>query len=275
MLDQSSAPVDPFNFWKMLQYFWSDGHIQEWRDAIFRAQNNPHKGVETCCNLICLSRDAHAYWTKAYFALKPIQLSEDKKSLDVEFHWLPKYNNSPTPVLDILTPPKSLSGRDDMQLFDFRTGQRICSGQRISLTTDDPDNQPLPHLALLEMQWVLHRLTAMSGAAEIYDDFDNDDDDAMVLWNEGNWYEEDVGVSSIEDDWNFCKEESLPMMDAQSSPPMMDHQPSPPSSPLRQSSLPRQPFLSHPPKSNIRSDYIPLQPEENLGIKIISSSQGQ
>ena len=65
------------------------------------------------------------------------------------------------------------------------------------------------------MQWVLHRLTAMSGAAEIYDDFDNDDDDAMVLWNEGNWYEEDVGVSSIEDDdRNLCKEESLPMMDA-------------------------------------------------------------
>jgi hypothetical protein len=91
----------------------------------------------------------------------------------------------------------------------------------------------------------------------------------------GIGYEEDVGVPSIEDDWNLCKEESLPMMDAQSSPPMMDHQPSPPSSPLRQPSPPRQPFLSHPPKSNIRSDYIPLQPEENLGIKIISSSQGQ
>jgi hypothetical protein len=191
MLDQSSAPVDQFNFWKMLQYFWSDGHIQEWRDAILRDQNNPHKGVETCCNLICLSRDAHAYWTKAYFALKPIQLSEDKKSLDVEFHWLPKYNHSPTPVLDILTLPKSLGGRDDMQLFDFRTGQRICSGQRISLTTDDPDNQPLPHLALLEMQWVLHRLTAMSGAAEIYDDFNDDDDDAMALCNEWDLYGED------------------------------------------------------------------------------------
>jgi hypothetical protein len=193
MLDQSLASSDPFGFWLTLRNFWSDDHIREWQDVIFTDQNNPYKGVETCHNLISLSYDAHMYWTKAYFALKPLKLSDDKKSLEVEFHWLSKYDRSTASTLDILTPPMSPNGsRADMRLYDFSTDRRICSGQKITLTTEDPENLPLPHPALLEMQWILHRLTAMSGGAEIYDDFDNDDDDdAMALWNEGYPYEEE------------------------------------------------------------------------------------
>ena len=190
MLDQSSAASDPYNFGKTLQSFWSPDRVQKWREVIFPGQNIPHKGVETCHNLICLSPDAHVYWTKAYFALKPMELSEDKKRLDVEFHWLPKYNHTVTPERDILTPPKSPEGRADILLFDFSNKQEIRSGQKISLTTHDPETHPLPHPALLEMQWILHRLTAMSAAAEIYDNFDNDDDDAMALRNEWDEYEE-------------------------------------------------------------------------------------
>jgi hypothetical protein len=259
MLNQSLATSDQFNFWKMLGSFWSDDRIQKWRETIFSDQNSPDKDVETCHNLICLSPDAHAYWTKAYFALKPFELSDDKKRLDVEFHWLPKYNYSPTSKLNILTPPKSSDGRADIRLYDFPTDQRICSGKKISLITDDPVTQPLPHPALLGMQWILHRLAAMSGGAEIYDDFDNDDDDAIALWNEGDPYEDEWDLYMEDDNWNSYEEQS---------PPMMVHQFSPPSSPLRQPS-------SHLlPKSNIQSDYIPLRPAENLSIKIIDSSQG-
>ena len=101
---------------------------------------------------ICLSPDAHAYWTKALLALKPIKLSEEEKRLDVEFHWLPKYDYSPGPTLDIPTPPKSPNGsRTNILLFDFPTKQEICSGQTITLRTEDPEKQPLPHPALLEM----------------------------------------------------------------------------------------------------------------------------
>jgi hypothetical protein len=42
----------------------------------------------------------------------------------------------------------------------------ICSGYEISLKTDGPVSRPLPDFRLLEMQWYLHRVTAMSGAAE-------------------------------------------------------------------------------------------------------------
>jgi hypothetical protein len=187
MFDQSAVASDRYSFWKMLRRFWSEDRIKKWQDAIFSDQNSPNKGVETCCNLICLSRDAHAYWTKAYFALKPIQLSDDKKTLDVEFHWLPQYNYSS--AVDLLQPPapsEGSVGQAKIKLYQFSTDRKIYSGQKISLTTTDPEKWPLPHLALLEMQWILHRLVAMSGAAEIYDNFDNDDDDddAMALRNE-------------------------------------------------------------------------------------------
>jgi hypothetical protein len=58
-------------------------------------------------------------------------------------------------------------------LFHIPTRQPDRSGDKISLKTDDPKTLPLPHFALLEMQWILQRVAAMSAAAELYDDFDN------------------------------------------------------------------------------------------------------
>ncbi|OJD20560.1 hypothetical protein ACJ73_08106 [Blastomyces percursus] len=43
--------------------------------------------------------------------------------------------------------------------------------------TTNPDTQPLPSFEFLEMQWHLQRIVSMSGAAEIYDDDIDDDDD--------------------------------------------------------------------------------------------------
>lgn len=44
-----------------------------------------------------------------------------------------------------------------------------CPPQRkfiLSLRTDDPETHLLPSFALLEMQWILHRVLVMSGAAK-------------------------------------------------------------------------------------------------------------
>ena len=48
----------------------------------------------------------------------------------------------------------------------------------ISLETDDPVTRPLPDFRLLEMQWFLHRVAAMSGAAEPQDNFRGGGDDS-------------------------------------------------------------------------------------------------
>jgi len=199
LINPSSTTDSPYNIWDILKVFWSDDRIQKWRNVIFPYQDSPDKGIETCHNLLCLSPDAHAYWTKAYFVLKPIKLSDDEKRLDVKFYWTPKYDYPSKSKVDILITPQSSEGSDSrakIMLFHFPTNRQICSGDTISLTTDDPVTRPLPRWELLEMQWILHRLTAMRGGAEIYDDFDSDDDGE----DERDSYMED-------DDWNSYEEE--------------------------------------------------------------------
>ena len=55
--------------------------------------------------------------------------------------------------------------------------KNVASGTVFTLTTEDPKEFPLPSRPLLEMQWLLHRVAAMSGAAEAQDDSDWDDND--------------------------------------------------------------------------------------------------
>ncbi|KAF2184436.1 hypothetical protein K469DRAFT_688896 [Zopfia rhizophila CBS 207.26] len=191
------------SFWQNLGIFWSKERVDAWYNAIFPL------GTEVCQNLICLAPHAHKYWEKAYFALKPIRISEDKKRLDIQFFWLS--SNPYVPRVNILQVP-SLSALDRgpnlARLFNHETCAKISSGYEISLQTDDPVSRPLPDFRLLEMQWFLHRVTAMSGAAEpqddCHDDDDNSDDDIVeALQNRRDMY--------MEDDWDMDIEEGLAM----------------------------------------------------------------
>jgi hypothetical protein len=73
--------------------------------------------------------------------------------------------------------PDDLEGLvDNVKLFNHLTDQKIYSGDIVTLQTDDPEKKPLPSKDL-EMQWILHRLTALGVGAEaisIYCDSDND-----------------------------------------------------------------------------------------------------
>jgi hypothetical protein len=62
----------------------------------------------------------------------------------------------------------------------------IESGDIFTFTTDDPAIRPLPSWELLDMQWVLQRLTAMSGGAgtpdvDVYDDEDVGSGSMLIL----------------------------------------------------------------------------------------------
>ncbi|GJP90878.1 uncharacterized protein AlacWU_03777 [Aspergillus niger] len=54
-------------------------------------------------------------------------------------------------------------------------------GNCIVVTTPDPVRLPFPETRILDMQWLLQRPAALSGAAETeeLDDNDNDDDEGM------------------------------------------------------------------------------------------------
>ena len=186
------------SFWDTLRLFWSKEKIDAWFNAIFSNSTR----TEVCQNLISLTSTAHDYWERAYFVLKPIRISDDLKRLDVQFFWLSLASS--TPAVKILQAPSISAtnhGPNLARLFNHETRQEICFGDEISLETDDPILRPLPDFRLLEMQWFLHRVTAMSGAAEPQDDFyrDSDDDIATALQDQWDMY--------TEDDWNIDTEE--------------------------------------------------------------------
>lgn len=127
------------------------------------------RGTEICENLVTMGPTVHAYWGAAFFALKPLELSEDKKSLKLQFFWLRPLPRTGGYVPLEYSPDLKRdlkSSNEDAALFDHRTGKTICSGDTFTMTTDDPVNKPLPSVRVLQMQWVLHRLAALCGGAE-------------------------------------------------------------------------------------------------------------
>ena len=60
---------------------------------------------------------------------------------------------------------------NSIMLVDNKTGQPVTSGTVLHLKTEDPVGRPLPDWDLLDMQWVLQQVTALSGGVEDYEDF--------------------------------------------------------------------------------------------------------
>jgi hypothetical protein len=172
--------------------FWSQERVNAWYNAIFPT------GTEICQNLISLCPHTHAYWDRAYFALKPIRISDDKKRLDVQLFWLSS-NPSASEVSLLQIPPLSASdqGPNSTKLWNVDSEKKLCSGDIVSFETDDPVTRPLPDIRLLEMQWFLHRVTAMSGGAEpqgeefynenSYGDFVTALQDGLDTYTEDDW----------------------------------------------------------------------------------------
>jgi HNH endonuclease len=177
------------DFWKSLSIFWGEDQIYKWKHTLF-----PNGvGIDRCFNLISLSNAAHSMWNRGAFALKPLNLSRDRKRLTVQFFWQVVGEYEMNSEVDLLTEPSSSeglnrSGKKFLQrLWDDGSFSQICSGDKFTFTTKDPKKLPLPSLELLKMQWILQRLVGMCGAAEwpSLDDIDNDsvdnDDNPAIL----------------------------------------------------------------------------------------------
>ena len=168
-----ASPSDPLSFWSVLRQFWSQDRVDAWYNAIFS------EGTEVVYNLMCLGPSAHKYHERAYFALEPKEISNDKKRLMVKFYWLPRYQHSDK--VDILCSPSIPEDGDgenhEVGLWIPSIKKEICSGDEIYLETNDPERLPLPDWKILEMQWILHRVTALSAAAEPRDELDLEAED--------------------------------------------------------------------------------------------------
>lgn len=152
--------------------FFDADRVAKWKGTIL---DTP----ELVSNYMCLSPDAHHYFDKAFFAFKPLQLSNDRKTLWLQVFWLPKRDySSAQDLLEVPSLPSNLDHREyNAGLYNFETKEIVRSGDTITLTTHDPERSPLPDFELLWLKWMLHRVVALRGASGIYPkgDFNSDD----------------------------------------------------------------------------------------------------
>ncbi|KAK2875674.1 hypothetical protein FQN49_001507 [Arthroderma sp. PD_2] len=180
-------------FWQLLRVFWKKERVDAWYAASIS------RGTEVVNNLICFAPHIHRWHSKGLFALQPIHQSEDRKQLTVKFYWLPQREFAQhVDLLDAPTIPDKLTGiKMAYKAWNVRTEEKVVSGTEIVMKTSDPDNLPLPDWDLLDLQWVLQRLTALSGAADVYDDYDDDDSSEIQLSSDVFYDELDNGDGDI------------------------------------------------------------------------------
>jgi len=159
----STADMQKVNyFWRILYSFWDHARVPEFEAQVFT------KGTEICGNYMCLDPTAHCYWDQARFALKPLTVAADKRSMEVQFFWMSKYKfKEEQDLLEVPNLPPDLTHREaEACLYNSQLDKVVCSGDIITLRTHDPEGFPLPDCRLLELQWILHRLASLRGASE-------------------------------------------------------------------------------------------------------------
>jgi hypothetical protein len=171
-----------FRFWLNLRNFWPPEKVEIWMKELFTASDTGDEmGAEKLQNLICMHTTAHEYWNDGYFALKPVSMSDDKKILKLKFFWQ-KVQEEDATHIDLTQIPHSTRGlegqgnRTSRWLFHPEPPhEKWKSGDEFTMTTEDPENRPLPSVALLELGFHLQRVIGMAGAAESDEDYEDED----------------------------------------------------------------------------------------------------
>jgi hypothetical protein len=161
---------DTYNPWSVLRMFWTQERVDTWYNAI----TGP-LATESVQNLMCFAPHVHKYHERAYFALEPVEEDPESHALTVRFHWLPymaklhdlKLNTRPSF-------PRGIGCGRRIRLWNVESGEEILSDTLIRITAHD--EIPLPDPALLQLQWILHRIIALAGGAEAVAEPCDDDD---------------------------------------------------------------------------------------------------
>ncbi|KJK63781.1 hypothetical protein P875_00064752 [Aspergillus parasiticus SU-1] len=160
----NEAEWEKEKLWTILDIFWALETVDRWKKDII----GPN-GTEVPQNLLCLSAIVHDLWRSARLAFEPVEMSEDRTSLTMRFWWLPRRAYSE--ALDMCVAPSLPSDLKaspcNAKLWNCDTEQPIYSGQLVTMTTRDPELMPLPSFDLLQMQWFLNLIAAMSGVADV------------------------------------------------------------------------------------------------------------
>ncbi|KAJ4861529.1 HNH endonuclease domain-containing protein [Trichoderma breve] len=152
-------------------------------------------------NMLCLNRQLHAWWAEGYFALKYLGTIEESKEasiVQVQFHWMPRNG------LDCqqnCTIPEALEAMrrtvsDDngfIKASRASSGRSLATGQVFDIPVH-PDDAPNMKI-MIDLQWAIIRVAALSGAAGYIDELDKEyrdpwDEDAALFTGEfEDWIE--------------------------------------------------------------------------------------
>ncbi|KUL89945.1 hypothetical protein ZTR_02890 [Talaromyces verruculosus] len=172
-------------FWDRLRMFWSETKVSEWATLLGTLQ-----GTERLLNTMTLNVMAHKAWGQGLFAFKHVETSEastDGQKMDLEFYWLkprvktPKSLTKEDFIKRPLLPSNEACGDGNLHFHNVRTSQPVKSGDIITMRTPYPIEQALPSKALIDLQWYLNRIAALTAAATEFELklFSDDDDDEV------------------------------------------------------------------------------------------------
>jgi len=176
--------------------FWSKEKVASWEAQVFPPGSHQN-GAESTKNFIALSCTTRRLWNQGAFALKPVLISTDKKTLILQFFWQARQPDVSS-TMSLLTrplPTKNLDNGNGYRLAtEYTPGhpKLVESGDLIAMTTDDPKTRPLPSFELLELQWFLQRVMGMAGAAVVNPELFRDSD--------SYYSDSDDDISSLSDD---------------------------------------------------------------------------
>jgi hypothetical protein len=144
---------------------------------------------------------------KQDFSHKAYMKRGAKKSItllpwEVQFFWQETQQRGFPSRINLTTTPNSTQGLEQGRyphggytwIFD-KDGKKIKSGDCFKLHTNDPIQKPLPDFELLELQWFLHRIQGMAGAADMDQEEGNSDSDDT----------EDIPGLTLDDDNNITE----------------------------------------------------------------------
>ncbi|KAJ5562892.1 hypothetical protein N7535_002662 [Penicillium sp. DV-2018c] len=164
------------DIWRYIDVFWGSDTAARWRKAVFKDPEHPEIQVDDCSNLICLRHDLRGAWLDGYFALRPVWVSDDQTEMEIEFHWQVQYTHNPFSLIRPNMEP--LPSRVVLEMNGLivkvggdetnPAGRPIRSGYRFKVSTNNPVTHPLPSYDLLDMQWHMNRIMAMSSVGRFF-----------------------------------------------------------------------------------------------------------
>ncbi|KAL4814323.1 hypothetical protein BDW67DRAFT_166216 [Aspergillus spinulosporus] len=98
-----------------------------------------------------------------------MNLSDDKKTMGLEFHWMPRYDHPYDTTISILEQPLSTRNTDrvDECFIPRESGERVISGSIFRLNTSGPT--PITKFDLLDLAWQIARIVSMSASVLLQD----------------------------------------------------------------------------------------------------------